>query len=549
LPLGALGLLLALSACTRSRDARAAPPPDPVRAGPGQEGTPPSLPAEALEGGTAAGKTRGSGRSAPLPPPVPDKGIFPDLDAKVRVSLPSWTGSARLVVADGSKGGRFVLAAGGVAGFAPPDARADATVPDLGGNDADGDGIPDALDILLGATKTALDAAPYGSPYRKIAYPGGDVPRTEGVCTDVIIRAMRNAGLDLQKLVHEDIPRARASYPMVKTPNANIDHRRVKTIRPWFGRHWVARSTDPKRDPEDWLPGDVVFMDTLPQAGPDHIGIVSGELGKSGLPLIINAWTDGYRTTHMDLLPFVPVTHRYRVPVAAWKVDAALRGPPGLAARAGLALPAGSKQILMVASADYASKHAELQRWVQDGAGGWRSVGASIAVNLGHAGLGWGRGLHGESRGDGPTKTEGDGRSPAGIFALGTAFGRAARTPGKSKWPYRALGPRDRYVDDPSSPLYNTWQRAPETGEPAWRSAETMLREDGLYDLGLVVLHNDPKPVPGAGSAIFLHLDGKPPTATVGCTAMGRADLEGIVKWLDPGKKPVLIQVVGVAVR
>jgi uncharacterized protein YijF (DUF1287 family) len=101
---------------------------------------------------------------------------------------------------------------------------------------------------------------------------------------------------------------------MVKRGNPHIDHRRVKTILPYFERHWDRRGAE-LDDPKDPLrPGDVVFMDTFPsKSGPDHIGIVSDEIGPSGLPLVINSWTDGFRTSEMDLLPGVPVTHRFRV--------------------------------------------------------------------------------------------------------------------------------------------------------------------------------------------------------------------------------------------
>lgn len=181
--------------------------------------------------------------------------------------------------------------------------------------DRDDDGIPDALDVLLGARKTVLNADAYTGGYVSIPYPMGDVPRTIGVCTDVIVRAVRNAGVDLQRELHEDIARAPRSYPMVRgRGDTNIDHRRVKTLLPLFLRKW-QRHTVAFDDPADPLrPGDIILMDTFPsRSGPDHIGIVSDRLGPSGLPLIINNWTDGTVTAEMDLLTFVPVTHRFRL--------------------------------------------------------------------------------------------------------------------------------------------------------------------------------------------------------------------------------------------
>jgi hypothetical protein len=105
--------------------------------------------------------------------------------------------------------------------------------------DQDGDGIVDRLDILIGAKKLLHNHARYIERYVEISYPGGDVPRTEGVCSDTVVRALRNAGIDLQKEVHDDIVRAPAAYPMVEKINPNINHRRVKTLLPWFQRHWT----------------------------------------------------------------------------------------------------------------------------------------------------------------------------------------------------------------------------------------------------------------------------------------------------------------------
>lgn len=201
-------------------------------------------------------------------------------------------------------------------------ARIDTHAPDHGRpqrlerRDRDRDGIADRLDVLVGAKKTVLNAASYGAGYIPIDYPMGDVPRDVGVCTDVVIRAVRNAGLDLQRGVRRDLLRSPRSYPMVEGKgNRNIDHRRVKTLLPYFKRKWDQRSRA-LDDPSDPLrPGDIVFMDTFPsRSGPDHIGIVSDQTGDSGFPLVINNWTDGHVTAEMDLLGWVPVTHRFRFP-------------------------------------------------------------------------------------------------------------------------------------------------------------------------------------------------------------------------------------------
>jgi uncharacterized protein YijF (DUF1287 family) len=271
---------------------------------------------------------------------VTDKGIWSDLDDKVQLALPPVTAERVTATIDGKRAllivsidglprksypltgsailevGRHKLAVrpGDKAELAPLLHPARLSEGEAG-PDTDRDGIPDALDVLIGAKKTVLNADAYTEGYVAIKYPMGDVPRTTGVCTDVIVRAVRNAGVDIQKALHDDIARARASYPMVKgNGDTHIDHRRVKTLLPYFKRHWEAHSAklDDPKDP--LLPGDVIFMDTFPgRSGPDHIGIISDRIGDAGLPLVINNWTNGTTTAEMDLLTFVPVLHRFRL--------------------------------------------------------------------------------------------------------------------------------------------------------------------------------------------------------------------------------------------
>jgi uncharacterized protein YijF (DUF1287 family) len=174
--------------------------------------------------------------------------------------------------------------------------------------DQDGDGIPDQLDVLMGARKLVLNRAAYTEGYFQLSFPGGDVPRNVGVCSDTIVRAYRNAGIDLQRRVADDIRTAPAAYRGITHPNSSIDHRRVKTLLIWFERHV------PEIHGEKPRPGDVVFLDTFPnRPGPDHVGIISDRIAPSGLPFVINNWTVGYREGEMDLLPSVPVTHLFRM--------------------------------------------------------------------------------------------------------------------------------------------------------------------------------------------------------------------------------------------
>lgn len=181
-----------------------------------------------------------------------------------------------------------------------------------GKHDADGDGIPDQVDITAGALKCALNGASYDNGYYKIGYPLGDVDRDVGCCADVIVRALRNGGIDLQEEIQEDIAGRPKAYGHVKKPNPDIDHRRVRNLLVYMKKHLEPVEAGLGKVCE-WLPGDVVFFDTLPKKGPDHIGILSFAVDENGYPMVVNNWTEGYTTAEMDLLSWVDVTHHFRI--------------------------------------------------------------------------------------------------------------------------------------------------------------------------------------------------------------------------------------------
>jgi uncharacterized protein YijF (DUF1287 family) len=303
---------------------------------------------EADPSGRVAAPPAAAATVTPLPEAslaVADHGIWPDLDAKVQIVLPDGLRRDRVALRvddahhllvlsiDGTPrkpyplGGPARLTVGErVLALRPGDraelaslAAAERLTAGPSAHDRDGDGIPDPLDVLIGARKTVLNADAYtreAEGYIALAYPMGDVPRTIGVCTDVVVRAIRNAGIDLQQELHDDIRRARAAYPMVKgRGDPNIDQRRVGTLLPYFQRHWESHTARLDDADDPLRPGDVIFMDTFPdRPGPDHIGILSDRLDGQGLPLVINNWTDGTVTAEMDLLTFVPVMYRFRLP-------------------------------------------------------------------------------------------------------------------------------------------------------------------------------------------------------------------------------------------
>jgi uncharacterized protein len=126
----------------------------------------------------------------------------------------------------------------------------------------------------------------YDATYFSISYPGGDVPANKGVCTDVVVRAYRKLGIDLQKLVHEDMKANFSRYPQkwgLKKTDTNIDHRRVPNLMTFFSRKGQVKAITQKG--ADYLPGDVVSWDL--GRGLTHIGIVSAQKSADGQRYLI----------------------------------------------------------------------------------------------------------------------------------------------------------------------------------------------------------------------------------------------------------------------
>ncbi len=153
----------------------------------------------------------------------------------------------------------------------------------------------------------------YDGSYRAIAYPGGDVPEDIGVCTDVVVRAYRAMGVDLQKRVHEDIKQHFEAYPSKKIwgmskPDSNIDHRRVPNLQTFFERHGQFLGSN--GDPVDFRAGDLVTW-MLPGNLP-HIAIVSSKIDKvSGEPLIVHNIGRGPKLEKMLFMYQITGHYRY----------------------------------------------------------------------------------------------------------------------------------------------------------------------------------------------------------------------------------------------
>jgi L,D-peptidoglycan transpeptidase YkuD (ErfK/YbiS/YcfS/YnhG family) len=201
----------------------------------------------------------------------------------------------------------------------------------------------------------------------------------------------------------------------------------------------------------------------------------------------------------------------------------------------------GARQLVLVVIPDWNSLRGELRAFERSGRG-WRATTLAQPVVIGRAGAAWGIGLHGAQ--PGPVKKEGDGRSPAGAFAIGTAFGYAPRE--TTALPYLALGADDWCIDVAGSPLYNRIVNAREVGKDAVEgSSEPMRRDlhangDPAYEVGFVIEHNA-NGAPGAGSCIFAHVWKSADTGTAGCTAMPQDAMRRLLRWLRPDAHPVFV--------
>lgn len=166
-------------------------------------------------------------------------------------------------------------------------------------------------DIVESARWQVGKTVEYDPAYVALSYPNGDLPIARGVCTDVVIRALRRARkMDLQKLVHKDMKLHFSSYPKIwglKSADKNIDHRRVPNLKVFFKRSGWALPVSKKKS--DYLPGDIVTC-TVAKRLP-HIMVVSDRKDEDGTPMIIHNIGAGTRE-EAQLFAF-PITGHYRI--------------------------------------------------------------------------------------------------------------------------------------------------------------------------------------------------------------------------------------------
>jgi len=171
--------------------------------------------------------------------------------------------------------------------------------------------VPSAR-FLASVARLENPGVQFDSGYHRIGYPMGDVAPNTGVCADVVVRAYRGIGIDLQKLVHEDMAHNFSAYPKIwrlRHPDSNVDHRRVLNLAAFFRRHNAALKIT--NNPRDYRAGDLVTWNLDPRGSTPHIGIVVARRSWDGSrPLILHNMGQGQIV--QDILFTYKITGHYR---------------------------------------------------------------------------------------------------------------------------------------------------------------------------------------------------------------------------------------------
>ncbi len=203
-------------------------------------------------------------------------------------------------------------------------------------------------------------------------------------------------------------------------------------------------------------------------------------------------------------------------------------------------IPSQTNQLVVVVADDWQTTQAQLYRFERNG-NEWQQVGDDYSVVLGRTGLAWGIGLHPTQSGE--QKREGDGKAPAGVFELGTAFGYLDSL--QTNMTYQGMTANDYCIDVKGSPFYNQLVDKSVVGDAAVKGSSEWMRrdiysQDNLYKKGIVVKHNSEN-IDGAGSCIFMHLWRAQDKPTAGCTAMTEQNMDSLLAWLDKNNAPLLV--------
>lgn len=221
-------------------------------------------------------------------------------------------------------------------------------------------------------------------------------------------------------------------------------------------------------------------------------------------------------------------------------VGALLAGAVGAIGQDAVTAPplgAEVRQLIVSIAPDWSSNQGTLQRFEREAGGRWIKVGEAVPVLYGKQGLAWGRGVRGSDE-SGLRKHEGDGRTPAGVFALGTIYGNDPRLPDGADFPYHQVTSVDAWPDDPKNPFYNQHVSIDPAHPPVWFTSQRMRTGDPAYRWRIEIRHNADPIEPGAGSATFFHIRRGETRPTSGCTTMAESALRELVVWLRAAAKP-----------
>ena len=291
-------------------------------------------------------------------------------------------------------------------------------------------------------------------------------------------------------------------------PVTRLDPAAVSTPEPSPGRVLLAPLTAEEQAASAAVPTDPVGR--LPAVGlTPRSTAPRTTAAPSTAPALTTASSSAARAT----------TTAARAPAAAGAAAAAPAAPAGVTLPLGVE-PPGAQVVTVVATSSSATT-AQLTAW-QLADDGWTAVLGPVTARVGSAGIG--------------RASETSTKTPAGTFGLTEAFGRAG-DPGTAL-PYRVVDGDDWWVSDPASPRYNQYaQCTPGTCDFTEAAGENLFAAGAVYDNAVVIDYNRGG-TPGAGSAFFLHVTNG--GATAGCVAIDRADLQTLLRWLDPGSAPVI---------
>ncbi len=200
---------------------------------------------------------------------------------------------------------------------------------------------------------------------------------------------------------------------------------------------------------------------------------------------------------------------------------------------------ADCRQLIVGLADDWDANVGRIQCFERDGKS-WRAVSAPQRVLFGKNGLAWGIGLAGQDE-PGPRKTEGDKRAPAGLFTLGKIYTYSTSLPAGADYPFHTVTAADCWIEDPALPHYNQYVRVDPANPPPWFKKQQMKQDDFAHAWKIEIHHNTAPPIPGAGSAIFFHIQRGPNRHSAGCTTMPEPALLAVIRWLRADQHPAYV--------